>query len=151
MKWYVMMKKFLRAFILGVWLGCFGFVVALFVGSATHGGANAFFSGKTGEELLQSAIYMIILTTSVCVAGLIHEAENLAVTLKGIIQMTVFVVVYLAEAYFFGFMEEKGMMYYVRRALGTAVAGWLLGMAIYRIEIELINRKIRDKNRDKKS
>lgn len=149
MKWYVMVKRFIRAVVFGVGLGCFSFVVTLFVGSARHGGANAFFSEKTGEELLQLAVYFIILCTFTCVAGLIHYVENLAVYLKCTFQVVVYSIVYFMSAYHMGWIEKRGIMYYIWSTLGIAVAMWLGGMAAYGIEIEIINRRIRDKNRNK--
>lgn len=151
MKWYVLMIRLIKLVVLGVGLGCFAFVVALFAGSAKRGGANAFFSESTGEELLQMAIYFIILCTSVEVAGLIHYVENLAVTLKCIFQVAVFSIVYFMGAHHMGWIEKRGMMYYIWSTLVIAVASWLVGMAAYAIQIEIINWKIRDKNRNKKS
>lgn len=149
MKWYVLVMRVIKLIVLGVGLGCFAFVFSLFVGSAKCGGANAYFSEMTGEELLQMAIYFIILGICVEVAGLIHYVENLAMTLKCTFQVAVFSVVYFMGAYHMGWIEKRGMMHYIWNTLVIAVVSWLVGMAAYGIEIEIINRRIRDKNRNK--
>lgn len=146
MRWYSMVKKIVMAVILGVGVGCFAFMVALFAGSAAHGGANAFVSAETGEGLLRIAVFCIIFGTSSTMAGLIYEVKNLAVSLKAVFQMTITAFVYFAGAYFCGWIERNGVMLYICSALGIAVGGWLLSMAMFLIDVEIINRRIRDKN-----
>lgn len=64
-------------------------------------------------------------------------------------QVVVYSIVYFKSAYHMGWIEKRGIMYYIWSTLGIAVAMWLGGMAMCMFEIEIINRKIKDKNRNK--
>lgn len=143
----VIWKKLALLVIIGYAVGCVAFVAALFAGSIAHGGANVFVSKKTGEGLVKLAIFCIILGISTCAAGIIHEVKNLALSLKCLIQMAVYVVVYLIGAYFIGWIEKRGITRYILVALVGAVAGWLGSMVWSMVNAHKINQKIKERER----
>lgn len=141
------MKKIVKKVMLGVGMGCFGFVAMLFIASAFAGGANVFIGQKTGEEWLQTAACFIFIAVGFYVPSLVYEKENLATGLKVLIHMTAGVIVFLLTSYFAGWIEGSfgAVAVYILTAVGTAAVVWVIYVAVFKIQADRMNRKIREK------
>ena len=90
-----MVKKLLKKLCSGVGMGCFVFVAMLLIAPLFAGGANAFFSEKTGAEWQLSALSCILISVGFYIPSLIYENEKLALWLRTLIHMTIGTIVYL--------------------------------------------------------
>ncbi|MDD2216324.1 MAG: DUF3021 domain-containing protein [Eubacteriales bacterium] len=140
------MKKIIGKVAFGVAIGCFAFVSMLFIASVFSGGANAFFSQRSGSDLLTLAVCFIVIAVGFSVPSLVYEKENLSITLKILIHMSIGTVVYLVTAFSAGWIERNAgaIVTYILIAIGIAAIFWGIYMICFRIEAKRINKKIQE-------
>ena len=142
-----MVKKLLNKLCSGVGMGCFVFVVMLFIAPIFAGGADAFFAEKTGAEWQLSALCCILISVGFYVPSLIYENERLALWLRTLIHITIGTIAYLLTAYFAGWMasDPGGTAVRLLIALGVAVIIWLCIFLYIKGQARKMNQKIKEK------
>lgn len=128
--------------------GCVAFVVALFVGSAVHGGADAYVSRKTGSGLLELALCCIVVSEGFILPGMIYEIEHLAMGLKALFQYGIGAIVYFLTGYLAGWTQKAGFVRFLIVALALGAIGWGITMLGTFGTANKINRKIKEKNQE---
>ena len=144
------MKKLLKKLCSGVGTGCFVFVAMLFIAPIFAGGANAFFTEKTGAEWQLTALCCILISVGFYIPSLIYENEKLALWLRTLIHMTIGTIVYLLTAYFAGWMASDlvGITLQLLIALGAATIIWLCIFLYIKAQARKMNQKIKEKQQD---
>lgn len=140
------MKKIMEKGMLGMGLGCFGFVVMLFIASLFAGGADAFFAQKSGSEWLKLAACHIVIAEGFALSSLIYGVERLGLGMRVLIHMTVGTAVYLLTAGAMGWIgsEPGTVAVYLAAALAAAAVCWGAIFLMLRLQANRINRRIKE-------
>lgn len=141
------MKKLFLKIKFGVALGCFAFVAMLFIGSAFAGGPEVFIGRKTGEELLRTAGFFILIATGYSIPSLIYEKEALALGLKALVHMVAGTIIFLIVSFLAGWIKNGfgAVALYILIAITAAAFFWAVFMIVFKLQADKINKKLREK------
>ena len=139
------MKKIVEKGILGMGVGCFGFVAMLFIASLFAGGADAFFAQKSGSEWLKLAACFIVIAEGFALSSLVYAVERLGLGMRVLIHMTVGTAIYLLTAGAMGWIGSGlgAVAGYLAIALAAAALCWGAIFLMVRLQANRINRRIK--------
>ncbi len=141
-----MFKKFLKAILLGIALGCTFFTVSglIFNAVSPDGGL------LSGTAFVEQAVASMIIGTIFYVGGLIYENEKLPCALQILIHMGTGMTVFLIVAFNIGWFSLNygviASLIFIAIAFAIAFAIWFCFYLYHKNEARAMNERIKSKD-----